>query len=146
MIQLGKVCGWVGWWLTPTTYIQLAGAGSTKNWLTDDWLIYLQQLCRHTGAQWPLGGILVFCFVHFICLVFRYSSLNILIFTNVFTSLLFGLFWKMLLYSPSNFTFSFTRGHCQHKFWPSKCFLHSGQSWGPANPRKFSLKLAILVL
>ena len=29
MIQLGKfVGGGVGWWLTPTTYIQLAGAGS----------------------------------------------------------------------------------------------------------------------
>ena len=31
MIQLGKVCGW--WWvvwLTATTYIQLAGAGSTQ--------------------------------------------------------------------------------------------------------------------
>ena len=26
MIQLGKFVG--GWWLTPTTYIQLAGAGS----------------------------------------------------------------------------------------------------------------------
>ena len=32
MIQLGKFVGGgggvVGWWLTPTTYIQLAGAGS----------------------------------------------------------------------------------------------------------------------
>ena len=29
MIQLGRVCGWVVW-LTPTTYIQLAGVGSKK--------------------------------------------------------------------------------------------------------------------
>ena len=33
MIQLGKFVGvWVVWWLTPTTYIQLAGAGSTAHW------------------------------------------------------------------------------------------------------------------
>ena len=38
MIQLEQqqhgefvVVGWVGVWLTPTTYIQLAGAGSTKH-------------------------------------------------------------------------------------------------------------------
>ena len=32
MIQFGMFvgCGGVGGWLTPTTYIQLAGAGSTK--------------------------------------------------------------------------------------------------------------------
>ena len=38
MIQLEQqqhgefVGGVVGWWLTPTTYIQLTGAGSTARW------------------------------------------------------------------------------------------------------------------
>ena len=27
-----KVCGWWGGWLTPTTYMQLTGAGSTAHW------------------------------------------------------------------------------------------------------------------
>ena len=54
MIQLEQqqhgefVGGWGGWWLTPTTYIQLAGAGSifglpstslvTAGYLVDCWL------------------------------------------------------------------------------------------------------------
>ena len=34
MIHLGKfVCGVCGGWLTPTTYIQLAGAGSTTTYI-----------------------------------------------------------------------------------------------------------------
>ena len=44
-----KVCGGVGWWLTPTTYIQLAGAGSTarRGWINIYTLtIYkIRQIC-----------------------------------------------------------------------------------------------------
>ena len=33
MIRIEKfVGGWDWWWMTPTTYIQLAGAGSTACW------------------------------------------------------------------------------------------------------------------
>ena len=71
-----KVCGWGGWcgvWLTPTTYIQLAGAGSkvtffleepVQSWFRSPVCKAIFSSSKYVNKKYSISDTYIGCFVH----------------------------------------------------------------------------------